>query len=61
MALPIWALYMKGNYENPDLGISLEDFEEPEGLTIRVDCNNTEEEEEEDLDELEDDLDDIDF
>lgn len=61
MALPIWALYMKGNYEDPDLGVSKEDFEEPEGLTIRVDCSKSEEEEEEDLDELEDDLDDIDF
>lgn len=59
MALPIWALYMKQNYNDPDLGVSLEDFEEPEDLSIRVDCSQTEEEEE--LEDLEDDLDDLGF
>jgi len=60
MALPIWALYMRQNYEDPELNVSKEDFEEPEDLSIRIDCSQTEEELEE-PDELEDDLDDIDF
>ena len=38
-ALPIWAVYMKKNYENPDLGISMDPFERPKGrLDIDVDC-----------------------
>ena len=60
MALPIWGLYMKQNYENPDLGVSLADFEKPEELTIRVDCNKPVDEEEENQ-ELEDDLEGLDF
>ena len=40
MALPIWALYMKRAYEIPDLQISIDDFEEPEKLTINIDCEN---------------------
>lgn len=39
MALPIWALYMKKNYENEELGISKEEFDKPENLTINVDCD----------------------
>ena len=38
MALPIWAMYMRGAYEIEELGISLEDFEAPEKLTIPIDC-----------------------
>lgn len=38
MALPIWALYMKQCYANPDLGISAEPFEAPENLSIETDC-----------------------
>ena len=60
MALPIWGLYMRQNYSDPDLDVSMEDFEEPENMSIRVDCSMTEEEEE-DIPELEDDLDDLDF
>ncbi|WP_224484276.1 penicillin-binding protein 1A [Robertkochia aurantiaca] len=44
MALPIWALYMRKCYENEDLGVSAEDFEAPEDLTIRVDCEKPGEE-----------------
>lgn len=40
MALPIWALYMKRNYADEELNISKEEFEEPENLTINLDCNN---------------------
>ena len=59
MALPIWALYMKAVYADPDLGISLEDFEAPEYVGIPLDCQpidpnaiNPLEEKEDDLDEL---------
>ncbi len=38
MALPIWALYMKGAYENEDLGISQEEFIAPEVVSIPLDC-----------------------
>ena len=38
MALPIWALYMKDVYENQNLGISKDDFEVPEIVTIPIDC-----------------------
>ena len=38
-ALPIWAVYMKKIYANPDLGISKSPFERPKGaLGIDVDC-----------------------
>ncbi len=39
MALPIWAMYMKAAYAVPELGISSEDFEAPEELTIPIDCS----------------------
>jgi penicillin-binding protein 1A len=60
MALPIWALYMKSNYENEDLGISMDEFPIPEELTINVDCSK-ENEETPLKDNLEDDLDELDF
>ncbi|GGK31047.1 penicillin-binding protein 1A [Yeosuana aromativorans] len=41
MALPIWALYMKSCYADPDLNISQEDFDVPVDLSIRVDCSGT--------------------
>ncbi len=39
MALPIWGMYMKSCYEDKDLNISIEDFEEPANLSIKVDCD----------------------
>ena len=39
MALPIWGLYMKKCYADEDLGISTAAFERPEDLSIRVDCD----------------------
>ena len=39
MALPIWGMYMKSCYADTELNISIEDFEEPANLTIRVDCD----------------------
>ena len=44
MALPIWAVYMKQLYEDPNLGISLEDFTAPETLTIAIECEELDEE-----------------
>ena len=43
MALPIWGLYMKKNYADKDLGISVNEFEKPEELSINVDCNKIDE------------------
>ncbi|TVZ52572.1 penicillin-binding protein 1A [Dokdonia sp. Hel_I_53] len=40
MALPIWALYMKGVYANIDLKVSDKDFERPENLSIETNCDN---------------------
>ena len=47
MALPIWALYMRSCYADPDLNISMEDFEEPVDLTIKVNCDDLSENENE--------------
>lgn len=60
MALPIWALYMKKNYDNEELNVSKEEFEAPEELSINIDCTK-QQDEEEDLIDTEDDLDDLDF
>jgi penicillin-binding protein 1A len=49
MALPIWALFMKKNYEDKTLGISQEEFERPENLMINVDCDKEVDSEEEKL------------
>lgn len=60
MALPIWGLYMKKNYENEDLGISDEDFPKPKNLSIEIDCSKVvDDNKENDL--PEDDLEDLDF
>ena len=60
MALPIWALYMRKNYDNEELGISQGEFIEPEELSIDISCTKDPEETEVKED-LEDDLDDLDF
>jgi penicillin-binding protein 1A len=39
MALPIWGLFMKKCYADKDLEVSKEEFEKPEELSIRVNCN----------------------
>ena len=41
MALPIWANYMRSCYEDEELNISKEDFEEPLELSINVDCSKS--------------------
>ncbi len=60
MALPIWALYMKKNYEEPDLGVSQDEFTAPEDMSINLDCSKFIQAVGEG-DDLEDDLDDLDF
>ena len=60
MALPIWGLYMKKNYANEELGISQDDFEKPEDMSIELDCSKFAQEMELDND-LEEDLEDLDF
>ena len=60
MALPIWGLYMKSNYENKDLGISDGEFPKPENMSINLDCDQQVDEEPKDTD-VEEDLDDLDF
>lgn len=60
MALPIWALYMKANYANEELGVSKEEFPMPENLSINVDCTKLIEENSQEEDNG-DDLDDLDF
>ena len=46
MALPIWALYYKKLYADPELTVSQEEFERPEDLSIQVDCDETSNEDE---------------
>ncbi|MEM8764291.1 MAG: transglycosylase domain-containing protein [Bacteroidota bacterium] len=60
MALPIWGMYMKMNYQDESLGISKAAFEEPEDLSINVDCTKIREEIGKKLD-TEDDIDDLGF
>ncbi|NPA43427.1 MAG: PBP1A family penicillin-binding protein [Chlorobi bacterium] len=38
MALPIWALYMKKNYADKELGVSDKPFKRPPGVDINLDC-----------------------
>ena len=38
MALPIWAMFMKGAYENEELGISQEEFLVPDQVSVVLDC-----------------------
>ncbi len=57
MALPIWGQFMKNVYLNPELGVSQEDFIEPDDLSINLDCEKYAQEifsdkENEDLDSL---------
>jgi penicillin-binding protein 1A len=60
MALPIWGLYMKKNYEDPDLGVSKEEFVAPANMSINLDCSKLDKAVEQEND-LDNDLDDLDF
>lgn len=61
MALPIWALYMKACYEDPDLGVSKDEFDAPLDLSIKVDCTVIDEDKSQGTKPIEDPEDDIDF
>ncbi len=61
MALPIWGLYMKKNYENEALSISDGAFPKPSNMSIDLDCNKIKKEIQENVDPDDGDLDDIDF
>jgi len=61
MALPIWAVYMKSCYADKELNISTEDFEAPKDLTIRVDCSDSSESDDDKTKIKEDIPDDLDF
>lgn len=39
MALPIWGMYMKSCYADPDLNVSDGDFKRPENVSIVTDCS----------------------
>lgn len=60
MALPIWGLYMNKNYANEELGISKDDFEKPKNMSIEIDCDKFAEAVEQNND-IEDDLEDLEF
>jgi penicillin-binding protein 1A len=40
MALPIWGMYMKDVYQDEDFEVSKGKFEEPETLSIQVECDD---------------------
>ncbi|NNL15861.1 MAG: penicillin-binding protein [Flavobacteriaceae bacterium] len=61
MALPIWGMYMKSCYADEDLNISMEDFEEPANLTIRVECDKDSEDSQKDQPVIEYGPDELDF
>ena len=61
MALPIWANYMKGLYNSPELGVSQDPFSEPEEITIRFDCESIEKQQLLNTDTQEEDLDSFGF
>ena len=44
MALPIWALYYKKLYADSTLNVSMEEFEKPENMSIKINCDETNEE-----------------
>ena len=61
MALPIWANYMKGLYNSPELGVSQDPFSEPEEITTRLDCESIEKQQLLNTDTQEEDLDSFGF
>jgi penicillin-binding protein 1A len=60
MALPIWGLYMKKNYENKELGVSDGEFPEPMDMSIILDCSKPVEDPDKPKD-IDNDLEDLDF
>jgi penicillin-binding protein 1A len=53
MALPIWAIYMRKVYEDPELNYTMGDFDPPlKGLSVEIDCDKYEEKQEEGVKEI---------
>ena len=53
LALPIWGMYMKDLYADETLDISKDEFEEPENLSIPIDCDDpTDDEDDENEEEI---------
>jgi penicillin-binding protein 1A len=61
MALPIWGLFMKACYADEELNISKEEFDAPLELSIKVDCQIEDEEENPSKQSIEDPEEEIDF
>jgi len=55
MALPIWAMYYKKLYEDKNLSVSQEEFEKPENLSIKINCDDATDEDENLINTLEED------
>ncbi|MGC6480574.1 MAG: penicillin-binding protein 1A [Flavobacteriaceae bacterium] len=60
MALPIWGVFMKSLYAQPELGVSTATFEVPEVVNIQLDCDALKQKENSDT-LLQEDLDDLGF
>lgn len=52
MALPIWGMYMKSLYEDEDIIVSDDEFEKPDHLSIKIDCDDKDDDEEGQSDDL---------
>ncbi len=48
MALPVWGIFMKKVYADPELNVSDGEFPRPEHVSIRTDCDSRSEESQED-------------
>ena len=61
MALPIWGVFMKSLYANPELGVSTATFEIPEKVNIELECEDLQNTIDSPLQLQEDNLDDLGF
>lgn len=57
MALPIWGLYMRKNYNDKTLEVSKGNFKKPEDLTINVDCTKNTDKDPEKINTFEEEID----
>ncbi|MEM9685943.1 MAG: transglycosylase domain-containing protein [Bacteroidota bacterium] len=57
MALPVWGLYMRKNYNDKTLEVSKGSFKKPEDLTINVDCTKNTDKDREKRDIFEEEID----
>ncbi|SKB52482.1 penicillin-binding protein 1A [Salegentibacter holothuriorum] len=57
MALPIWGMYMKDLYADEELDVSKGDFPKPDNLSIQIDCDEYNQENQSETDSIPDELD----